>query len=74
MRELSLSFVCVELIPPGIAGACALTFFKGRDELSGCTRVCGELRAPISMRRITLEAFGRAIPSEFSLSARSDDR
>lgn len=48
MRELSLSFVCVEPIPPGVAGACALTFFKGRDELAGCIRVRGEPRAPVS--------------------------
>ncbi|KAL0121160.1 hypothetical protein PUN28_008674 [Cardiocondyla obscurior] len=33
MRELSLSFVCVEPIPPRVSGACALMLFKGRDEL-----------------------------------------
>lgn len=33
MRELSLSFVCVELMPLGVTGACALSLFKGRDEL-----------------------------------------
>ena len=31
--ELSLSFVWVEPIPPGVAGACALSLLKGRDEL-----------------------------------------
>jgi len=33
MRELSLSFVCVEPMQPGVAGACAFLPSKSRGEL-----------------------------------------
>lgn len=33
-------------LPPGVAGACALSLFKGRDELSSCIRVRNATRGP----------------------------
>jgi len=39
VRELSLSLCASNPIASGVAGACALALFKGRDELSGCIHV-----------------------------------